>query len=133
MEYRNDFIEREIQKITLFLRNFIAKITGEGNVSYSLQSFDKELKGKLDFGFYEILALNEEDLKKKINGVDVLILEELLKVFYKIDIEEIGSLESNNLKRVSLIIIDEIENKSLVFSFERQQIKNYFKSEKKRN
>jgi hypothetical protein len=133
MEYRNDFIEREIQKITLFLRKFITKIAGEGNAGVSLKSFDKELKGKLDFGFYEILGLNDEDLRKKINGVDVLILEELLKVFYKIDIEEIGSLESNNLKRVSLIIIDEIENKSLVFSFERQHIKNYFKSEKKRN
>ena len=133
MEYRNDFIEREIQKITLFLRKFITKIAGEGNAGVSLKSFDKELKGKLDFGFYEILGLNDEDLRKKINGVDVLILEELLKVFYKIDIEEIGFLESNNLKRVSLIIIDEIENKSLVFSFERQHIKNYFKSEKKRN
>jgi hypothetical protein len=133
MEYKNDFIEREIQKITLFFRNFIAKIAGEGNSSVSLQSFDKDLKGKLDFGFHEILELNDEDLKKKINGVDVLILEELLKVFYKIDKKEIAAIESYKLKRVSLIIIDEVENKSLVYSFERQQIKNYFKSEKKRN
>ena len=133
MEYKNDFIEREIQKITLFLRNFIAKIAREGNASVSLKSFDKDLKGKLDFSFYEILELNDEDLKKKINGVDVLILEELLKVFYKIDKEEIAALEFDKLKRISLIIIDYVENKSLVFSFERQQIKNYFKSEKKRN
>jgi hypothetical protein len=133
MEYKNDFIEREIQKITLFLRNFIAKIAGEGYAGVSLQSFDKELKGKLDFGFYEILVLNDEDLRKKLNGVDVLILEELLIIFYKIDIAKMSTSESYNLKRVSLIIIEKIENKSLVFSFDRQQIKNYFKSEKKRN
>ncbi|WP_158838379.1 hypothetical protein [Polaribacter sp. L3A8] len=133
MEYKNDFIEREIQKITLFLRNFITKIIGNGDTSISLESFDKELKGKLDFGFYEILELNDEDLREKINGVDLLILEELLKVFYNIDKKEMVALESDKLKRVSLIIIDEVENKSLVFSFERQQIKNYFKSEKKRN
>lgn len=130
MEYRNDFIEREIQKITLFLRNLIAVINGGGDSTISLESLDKELIGKLDFGFYEILELNEEDLKIKIKGVDVLILEDLVRLFYEMSKKKMVQTNSNNLKRVSLIIIDEIEIKSLVFSLERQQIKNYFKSQK---
>lgn len=128
MEYRNDFIEREIQKITLFLRNLIAVINGGGDSTISLESLDKELIGKLDFGFYEILELNEEDLKTKIKGVDVLILEDLVRLFYEMSKKKMVQTNSNNLKRVSLIMIDEIEIKSLVFSLERQQIKNYFKS-----
>jgi hypothetical protein len=128
MEYRNDFIEREIQKITLFLRNLIAEINEGGSSTISLESLDKELIGKLDFGFYEILELNEEDLKTKIKGVDVLILEDLVRLFYEMSKKKMDQTNSNNLKRVSLIMIDEIEIKSLVFSLERQQIKNYFKS-----
>ena len=128
MEYKNDFIEREVQKIILFLRNIIAKIIQDGNPSIIIQSFDKELKGKLDFGFYELLELNDEDLKNKIDGVDIIILEDLIKVFYEFNKKEIPTLDANNLKRVSLFIINEIEMKSLTFSFEREQIKNYFKS-----
>ncbi|MEN8965922.1 MAG: hypothetical protein ABF250_08050 [Polaribacter sp.] len=127
MEYRSDFIEREIQKIILLIRNLMANLGEEGNVN--LKALDQELKEKLDFGFFEIFELSNEDLKKKINGVDVLILEELLRVLYKITIQNVTHLKSNTLKRVSLQIIDEIENKSSVYSFERQQIKNYFKSE----
>ncbi|MEN8777161.1 MAG: hypothetical protein ABF263_02065 [Polaribacter sp.] len=127
MEYRSDFIEREIQKIILLIRNLMANLGEESNVN--LKAIDQELKEKLDFGFFEIFELSNEDLKKKINGVDVLILEELLRVLYKITIQNVTHLKSNTLKRVSLQIIDEIENKSSVYSFERQQIKNYFKSE----
>ena len=127
MEYRSDFIEREIQKIILLIRNLMANLGEESNVN--LKALDQELKEKLDFGFFEIFELSNEDLKKKINGVDVLILEELLRVLYKITIQNITHLKSNTLKRVSLQIIDEIENKSSVYSFEIQQIKNYFKSE----
>ena len=105
----------------------MANLGEEGNVN--LKALDQELKEKLDFGFFEIFELSNEDLKKKINGVDVLILEELLRVLYKITIQNVTNLKSNTLKRVSLQIIDEIENKSSVYSFERQQIKNYFKSE----
>lgn len=133
MEYNSDFIEREIQKIMLFLKNAIAKIANGGNSSIFIQSFDEELKGKLDFGFYELLDLNEALLTKKIKGVNTLILEDLLKVFYEIDKKEKVASESFRFKRVAFIILSEIENNSLVFSFERQQIKNYFESEKKRN
>tara|TARA_B110001454_G_C12722506_1_gene435403 strand:+ start:4944 stop:5330 length:387 start_codon:yes stop_codon:yes gene_type:complete len=128
MEQKNDFIEREIQKITLFIRSLISKIVKGVDLNTSIQTLDKELKGKLDFGFFEILGLNEEVLKKKINGVDILILEELLNLFYEIDKKELEISEINNLSRVCIILIDEIENKSRVFSFERQDIKNYFKS-----
>lgn len=127
MEYRSDFIEREIQKIILLIRNLMANLGEESNVN--LKALDQELKEKLDFGFFEIFELSNEDLKKKINGVDILILEELLRVLYKITIQNVTHLKSSTLKRVSLQIIDEIENKSSVYSFERQQIKNYFKSE----
>ena len=128
MEQKNDFIEREIQNITLFIRSLISKIVKGVDLSTSIQTLDKELKGKLDFGFFEILGLNEEVLKRKLNGVDILILEELLNLFYEIDKKELEISEINNLSRVCIILIDEIENKSRVFSFERQDIKNYFKS-----
>ncbi|MDN3617959.1 hypothetical protein QWY81_00660 [Polaribacter undariae] len=132
MEYKNDFLEREIQKITLFLRKTLSKMVNDDDV-FSLQVFNEELNGKLDFGFYELLDLKKEDLKAKIEGVDVLILEELLKVFYQIGKSKMITLEHSKLIKSSLIIIEELENNTKVYSLERQQIKNYFKSEKKRN
>ena len=133
MEQKSDFIEREVQKLMLFLKSAIAKISKEGNTNASINSLDKELKGKLDFGFHEILQLKKEELKNKIKGVNVLILERLLKLFYEIDQKELKDLDSFNLKSVSLFIIEELENTSKVYSLERDDIKNYFKSEKKRN
>ena len=133
MEQKSDFIEREVQKLMLFLKSAIAKISKEGNTNASINSLDKELKGKLDFGFHEILQLKKEELKNKIKGVNVLILERLLKLFYEIDQKELKDLDSFNLKCVSLFIIEELENTSKVYSLERDHIKNYFKSEKKRN
>lgn len=130
MEHKNDFIEREVQKIGQFIRNLIAKITKSGTTSISLESLDKELNGKLDFSFYELLELNEEDLKNKIKGVDIIILEGLLKLFYEIDKEQVTNLDVNKLRKVSLLILKEIEDTSRTFSLERQEIKNYFKSKK---
>mgnify|MGYP000288916887 CR=1 FL=1 len=130
MEHKNDFIEREVQKIGQFIRNLIAKITKSGTTSISLESLDKELNGKLDFSFYELLELNEEDLKSKIKGVDIIILEGLLKLFYEIDKEQVTNLDVNKLRKVSLLILKEIEDTSRTFSLERQEIKNYFKSKK---
>ena len=130
MEHKNDFIEREVQKIGQFIRNLIAKITKSGTTSISLESLDKELNGKLDFSFYELLELNEEDLKNKIKGVDIIILEGLLKLFYDIDKEQVTNLDVNKLRKVSLLILKEIEDTSRTFSLERQEIKNYFKSKK---
>lgn len=126
MEYKSDFIEREIQKITLFLRSAIGKIANEITSDFSLDLFDKELKGKLDFGFYELLELNDAALKKKLDGVAFTILEDLVKLFY--EISKTGISNSANLKSVSLFIIHTIETESMVFSLERQHIKNYFKS-----
>ncbi|QVY65674.1 hypothetical protein [Polaribacter sp. Q13] len=133
MEYRNDFLEREIQKITLFLRKTLSKIAKDDDDVFSLQSFNEDLKGKLDFGFYELLDLSIDDLKTKIEGLNVFVLEELLRVFYQISKNEMLISDNSNLKTAALIILEEIENNTKVYSLERQQIKNYFKSEKKRN
>ena len=127
MEYKSDFLEREIQKITLFLKKTLSKMVNDDDEVFSLNSFNEALKGRLDFGFYELLELNKEDLRAKIKEVDVLILEELLKVFYQISKNEMITLDKTKLKMVTLTIIEEIENNTKVYSLERQKIKNYFK------
>ncbi|MEN8965671.1 MAG: hypothetical protein ABF250_06760 [Polaribacter sp.] len=131
MEYKNDFIEREVQKITQFIRKLINKIAIGGNSEAYRETIDKQLKEKLDFGFYELLKLNNAELINKIKGVDVMILSSLVSLFYELDIANDDFTASNEVKRVSLIIIEEIEKTSDIYSLQRQQIKNYFKSQKK--
>ena len=58
MEQKNDFIEREIQNITLFIRSLISKIVKGVDLSTSIQTLDKELKGKLDFGFFGFSSID---------------------------------------------------------------------------
>ncbi|WP_299052295.1 hypothetical protein [uncultured Polaribacter sp.] len=131
MEYKNDFIEREVQRITQFIRELINKIATGGSSEAYRDTIDKQLKEKLDFGFYELLKLNNAELINKIKGVDVMILSSLVSLFYGLDIANDDFTASNEVKRVSLIIIEEIEKTTDIYSLQRQQIKNYFKSQKK--
>lgn len=50
MEYKNDFIEREIQKVILVLKSTILAVQNLGE-DFSLVIFDKTLKGQLDLVF----------------------------------------------------------------------------------
>ncbi len=129
MEQENDFIEREVKKIILFLRNLFAKISGVtiNEEKTFVNTLDIELKEKLAVGFYELLNLEKKELEIKIKDIDVLILDELIKVFHEIYKNEKIVIDRTRLKNVLLIIIHTVDDRSRTFSFERQEIKNILK------
>ncbi|QTD37745.1 hypothetical protein JL193_00050 [Polaribacter batillariae] len=129
MEQENDFIQREIKKIILFFESLLSKLSGASSKTEQsiINNFDTELKEKLSVGFFEMLSLENNDLKLRIKEVDILILENLVIVLYEIYKNKNLIEDKFNLKRILLIIIDRIEYKSRTFSLERQKIKNNLK------
>lgn len=127
MEYKNDFIEREIQKVILVLKSTILAVQNLGE-DFSLVIFDKTLKGQLDIGFFELLHLNAKDLESKLENLDILVLDELVSLFYEIHQKGKPSDQLRSIEIVSFCMLLIIEKKSNIFSFKRQLIKNYFKS-----
>ncbi|WP_299667642.1 hypothetical protein [uncultured Polaribacter sp.] len=111
------------------MRNLFAKISGVtiNEEKTFVNTLDIELKEKLAVGFYELLNLEKKELEIKIKDIDVLILDELIKVFHEIYKNEKIVIDRTRLKNVLLIIIHTVDDRSRTFSFERQEIKNILK------
>ncbi len=107
MEYKKDYLEREIEKITDFLKKLLNESIEEGS---SLEEIDESFKGRFGFYFFNI---ENDKLSVLLEKEDVLVLKKVLDFINGLKLK--GDL--NKEKRLLLIKI--IDDKQGIFSFER--------------
>ncbi len=130
MEQENDFLKREIQKLTMV----IAKLIGE-TISADINNFetvvsksDEKLGGYFGLSLKEISKTKDSELMEKVKNIHEVHLEKLIELMFQTiqKSEEFNAqlnIEINELSKKLLLMIDFANEKSNSFSVERMNMK----------
>lgn len=130
MQQEKDYLEREIQKLNIFLTNLISKIIGINaqNSSDEIQNINENLKEQFDFNISEIIKISDNDFYEKIADIHESHLEKIAELIIEfveqIEIENINSgLDKQQMLLKTIMIIEFLETKSNTFSMRRSALK----------
>ena len=131
MEHSKDFIEREIQKLTLMMINLINQISGANinDFEIGIKATNEALKGQLDLTIGEILNMQNSTLIEKISDLQKVHIEKLVEILYEVikknDLIETGKIyDGNKLTEKTLLLLEHIDKNSTTFSLKRLNLKN---------
>ncbi|BFP40050.1 hypothetical protein FGF1_08950 [Flavobacteriaceae bacterium GF1] len=125
MQQEKDVIQREIQRLTLFLTKLIGKAVGlsTNDFEQGFQNIESDLKNEFDLTLREITNLDDSKLTKKLEGLDEQHLEKLAELITAL----VGNLQNDfgsELAKKGIVILDFLNNNSKTFSLKRMQLKN---------
>jgi len=131
LEQENDFIKREIQKLTFTLMKLIDK-----TVSADINNFDavvfetnKKLEEYFGLSINEISDVTNAELIQKVEGLSQEHLEKLIELLYQTIQKSKGlnvemNFKNNELSNKLLLLIDLADDRSKSFSVERMNMKS---------
>lgn len=127
MERKLDFIEKEIQRLTLFLDTLLKGLSKieKTEINDSIDYFEKQLKEEFVFSIYELESVSDVDFMLKLEKLQYDQLERLLVFLFKLNVltKEKG-VDIAGLVQKMLAIIKYLDKNSAMYSFERATIKN---------
>lgn len=129
MEYSKDFIERELQKLTLLLIKLISGLTESNAINFEkdLEETNSFLKKEFNLTITEITAMNAAALiesLKKTNPIHLEKIVELISVIAQKNEWTENKNEKNELISKGLVLIEYLNDKSDTFSFKRINLKS---------
>ena len=125
MQQEKDYIQREIQRLTLLLTKLIGKALGlnPNEFEQETQNIESDLKTEFDLTLSRIEKMDDSILVEKIKGLNEEHLEklaELISVLVNHKQVEYGS----RLAEKGIVILNFLDSKSKTFSFKRIELKN---------
>lgn len=131
MEQENDYIKREIQKLSLILMNLFNKMVSAdlNNVEAVMLETSEKLNEYFSLSLNEIARIGNSNLIRKIESFHEEHLEKLIELIYKTLQKsdefnvELGFEKKESSNKLSLMIDFENE-KSKSFSVERMNMKS---------
>lgn len=131
MEQRKDFIEREIQKLTLLMIKLINQISGANinDFEIGIKETNNALKSQFDLTIEEISNMQDFTLIEKISSLQETLVEKLVELLNEIIkkndlIKTEKIINKNKLIKKTLLLIEYIDKNSNTFSLERLKMKN---------
>ena len=123
-----DFLLREVQRITLLLKELISKVTGldSGNSSKDLTEIDNKLKSNLEISIKEIIDMTENEFLEKFLIKNENYLEQLSELIFEIIKKRQSNydFDEKELIKKNIIIIEAVNKKSKTYSLQRMNMKN---------
>jgi len=125
MQEEKDYIQREIQRLTLLLRKLIGKALGikSNDFEQGMQNIESDLKDEFDLTLRDISEMEESELTEKINGLNEQHLEKLAELINAVA-ENSQNDFGKEIARRGIVILNYLDNNSKTFSFERMELKN---------
>lgn len=121
MQQEKDYIKREIEKLLLFLKKLVDKISS-GNSTEIETSDLKAIPSELNFNLTKIISISLENFSEEVKELDSSILEELTNLFVSLAKKSSNKNKEIHLKK-ALILLNLIDEKDKTFSFERIALK----------
>lgn len=125
MEVEKDFIQREIQRLTLVLAKLVGKALGLNTDDFEqeFQNIESELKSEFDLTLVGISEMKAIALKNKIEGLDGQHLEKLVELITAVVVNSEKGF-GQKLARNGILIIDFLDASSKTFSLRRMELKS---------
>ena len=125
MQQEKDYIQREIQRLTLLLTKLIGKALRLKTEDFEqgILKIESDLKTEFDLTLREIAEMENSVLTDKINGLDEQHLEKLVELT-SVLIENLQGEFGKKLARKGIVILDYLDSSSRTFSLKRMELKN---------
>jgi hypothetical protein len=131
MEQETDYILREVKRVTTFITNLISNISTLSGfeIESGIKETDDFIRKEWNLSFNEIITLNNSEFIIRLKELPEVHLENLAKLLSEIT-KKINTLELENKYNVTeiankgILLIDNINEKSKVYSMKRMEIKN---------
>lgn len=135
MQQSKDYLEREIEKLSVLLISLIQKVTGlsSNSVSDELDEIDTSLQSELDLNLSKISEMETEEFLDHISSLHLSHIEHLSELLYRLVLKmDSSNLEQNydnsNIAEKAILLIDVLDEKSKTFSMKRLQMKDHLKT-----
>ncbi len=131
MEQETDYILREVKRLTTFITNLISNVStlNSDEIESGIKETDDFIKKEWNLSFKEIISLTEIEFINRLKELPEVHLEKLAELLSEI-IKKINTPElknkynKNELANKGILLIDNINEKSKVYSMKRMEIKN---------
>lgn len=125
MQQVKDYIQREIQRLTLLLTKLIGKALRLKTEDFEqgILKIESDLKTEFDLTLREIAEMENSVLTVKINGLDEQHLEKLVELT-SVLVENLQGEFGKKLARKGIVILDYLDSSSRTFSLKRMELKN---------
>ena len=124
MQQEKDYLQRDIERITLFLKTLLRKVASLNNEDFQphYNQFEKELQEQVDFSIRDLNELDEVGLKDILVPLHLTHIENLVEIAYEIFKKSNPKNKKRFVKNV-LSMVGYVNEKSDTFSLQRLQIK----------
>jgi hypothetical protein len=130
MEQENDYIKREIEKLTMVLMKLIDKTTSTNANNFEAVVFEtnKNLEDFFGLTLNEIATAENSKLMDKVESFHEIHIENLIELLFQTiqkseEFETELNVETKELTNKLLLMIDLAHDKSKSFSVERMNMK----------
>tara|TARA_R110002074_G_C12311753_1_gene646092 strand:+ start:423 stop:836 length:414 start_codon:yes stop_codon:yes gene_type:complete len=131
MEQETDYILREVKRLTTFITNLISNVStlNSDEIESGIKETDDFIKKEWNLSFKEIISLTEIEFINRLKELPEVHLEKLAELLSEI-IKKINTPElknkynKNELANKGILLINNINEKSKVYSMKRMEIKN---------
>ncbi|MRT15376.1 hypothetical protein F3C99_00205 [Vitellibacter sp. q18] len=138
MEQENDFIKREIQKLTMVMNKLIDKTASAHANTFETVVFETDEKLEENFGLSlkKISAMENVKLIEKVKRIHSELFEKLIELLYQTiqkseEFTKDFDFEKKEISNKLLLMIEFANEKSNSFSVERMNMKTHLKNSNK--
>ena len=135
MQHSKDYLEREIEKLSLMLISLIEKVTGlnANTASDELDEIDATMQGELDLNLGKISEMGSKEFLDHISSLHLTHVEQLSELLYRLVLKTKSSnlnqsYDNSKIAKKAILLINVLEEKSKIFSMKRLEMKEHLKT-----
>ncbi len=124
MQEEKDYLQREIERITLFLKTLLRRVAGfsDENLTPEYDQLEKELQVQIDFSLRDLSDMDTMALDEKMVSLPLVHIEKLAEIAFELLKKQSVTVNPRNFARNLLYMLEHINRESSVFSLHRQQM-----------
>ena len=84
MQEEKDYLQRDIERITLFLKTLLRRVAGftDVNLTPEYDQLEKELQTQIDFSLQDLSDMDTMDLDQKMAPLPLVHIEKLAEIAF---------------------------------------------------
>ncbi|UJH66825.1 hypothetical protein [Allomuricauda sp. SCSIO 65647] len=127
MQQEKDYLQREIERMTLFLKTLLRRVAGlnDENFRPEYDQLEKELKEELNFSLNDLYILDQETFEEKLKELHLSHIEKLVELVCEVLKRDraFRLSQKNKIAANTIVMLDYIDKKSSTYSLTRQHLR----------
>lgn len=125
MRLEDDYVLREVQKLTLFLRKLIGLVLDlrPDEFDDEIEKVEQGLEAKFHITLKEISDMSVPELRNRLKDLNEVHIEPMAELMYNV-IKKSPGRSANNLTEKAITMLDYLDDTSETASIARMNLKN---------